>query len=83
MPMKRSSGLVRGIAIGLFVGVVGVVGNVSTQEKTMDKAIFAGGCFWCIEHLFDEVKGVVSTTSGYIGGPLDTPTLLTFCRLRE
>jgi peptide-methionine (S)-S-oxide reductase len=37
-------------------------------------AIFAGGCFWCVESDFDHVAGVLSTTSGYIGGHLDNPT---------
>ena len=37
-------------------------------------AIFAGGCFWCVESDFDYVKGVTSTTSGYIGGKGDNPT---------
>lgn len=32
------------------------------------EATFAGGCFWCVEEAFDEVLGVVSTTSGYTGG---------------
>ena len=38
------------------------------------KAIFAGGCFWCMEHPFDVLPGVVSTTSGYIGGQKKNPT---------
>ena len=37
-------------------------------------AIFAGGCFWCMEHPYDEVEGVISTTSGYTGGYKDNPT---------
>ena len=38
------------------------------------KAIFAGCCFWCMEHPFDVLPGVVSTTSGYIGGQKKNPT---------
>ena len=37
-------------------------------------AIFAGGCFWCMESDFDKVPGVVSTTSGYTGGSVANPT---------
>ncbi|MEO1400736.1 MAG: peptide-methionine (S)-S-oxide reductase MsrA [Cyanobacteria bacterium J06635_1] len=37
-------------------------------------ATFAGGCFWCMEHPFDELDGVISTTSGYTGGNDETPT---------
>ena len=37
-------------------------------------ATFAGGCFWCTESDFDKVPGVVSTTSGYIGGRIANPT---------
>tara|TARA_Y100001934_G_scaffold25808_1_gene28565 strand:+ start:259 stop:477 length:219 start_codon:yes stop_codon:yes gene_type:complete len=43
------------------------------QTSSMDEAIFAGGCFWCVESDFDHVKGVNSTTSGYIGGHSKTP----------
>ena len=43
----------------------------STQHAT---AIFAGGCFWCMEPPFDALDGVVSTTSGYIGGQTKNPT---------
>ncbi|MCB1927415.1 MAG: peptide-methionine (S)-S-oxide reductase MsrA [Rhodocyclaceae bacterium] len=37
-------------------------------------ATFAGGCFWCMEGPFDEMDGVISTTSGYIGGHTADPT---------
>ena len=37
-------------------------------------AIFAGGCFWCMEPPFDKVEGVLSTTSGYVGGMLQKPS---------
>jgi len=37
-------------------------------------AVFAGGCFWCSESDFDKVPGVISTTSGYIGGKSANPT---------
>lgn len=37
-------------------------------------AIFAGGCFWCMEKPFDELPGVASTTAGYIGGALENPS---------
>ena len=38
------------------------------------KATFAGGCFWCMEPPYDKLDGVVSTTSGYIGGHTEKPT---------
>lgn len=38
------------------------------------KAVLAGGCFWCVESDFDKLPGVLSTTSGYVGGKLANPT---------
>lgn len=37
-------------------------------------AVFAGGCFWCLEADFDKLPGVVATTSGYAGGTVEHPT---------
>lgn len=39
-----------------------------------ETAIFAGGCFWCVESDFDKIKGVTATTSGYAGGTMKNPT---------
>jgi peptide-methionine (S)-S-oxide reductase len=44
------------------------------QQEKEEAAIFAGGCFWCVQHDFDQVKGVLSTTAGYTGGGLANPT---------
>ncbi|MCB9762723.1 MAG: peptide-methionine (S)-S-oxide reductase MsrA [Alphaproteobacteria bacterium] len=43
-------------------------------DKGQAVAVFAGGCFWCMEKPFDKVPGVLSTTSGYTGGPEVAPT---------
>ncbi|MBW2520887.1 MAG: peptide-methionine (S)-S-oxide reductase MsrA [Deltaproteobacteria bacterium] len=43
------------------------------QNKTA-KAIFAGGCFWCMEPPFEKLDGVYSVVSGYIGGQTEKPT---------
>ena len=40
----------------------------------LSTAVFAGGCFWCMEKPFDELPGVASTTSGYTGGTVEDPT---------
>ena len=43
-------------------------------QAATEKATFAGGCFWCMEPPYDAVPGVISTTSGYIGGRTANPT---------
>lgn len=42
-------------------------------------AILGGGCFWCLEAVFDRVKGVTSVESGYMGGSVDKPTYEQVC----
>ncbi|HKC93763.1 MAG TPA: peptide-methionine (S)-S-oxide reductase MsrA [Nitrospira sp.] len=42
-------------------------------------ATLAGGCFWCLEAVYDQMKGVVSVESGYIGGHLERPTYEAVC----
>lgn len=44
------------------------------SESNIQVAIFAGGCFWCMEPPFDKMDGVLSTISGYTGGRTSNPT---------
>lgn len=46
----------------------------ATDTKSTKTAIFAGGCFWCMEKPFDKLDGVISTVSGYTGGNVPNPT---------
>ncbi len=45
-----------------------------TGAATQKKALFAGGCFWCMEKPFEKLDGVISVTSGYSGGKTENPT---------
>ena len=65
-----------GIATAVGMGSLRAQGSTVTAPAPagLAKAIFAGGCFWCVESDFDKVPGVVSTTSGYIGGKLANPS---------
>lgn len=46
----------------------------TANAAALEKAIFAGGCFWCMEAPFDKLPGVVSVTAGYTGGEKKNPT---------
>jgi peptide-methionine (S)-S-oxide reductase len=51
-----------------------LIGGGQASNARYEKATFAGGCFWCMEPPFDELPGVISTTSGYTGGQTKNPT---------
>lgn len=48
--------------------------SLPANAENLQTAIFAGGCFWCVESDFDQVDGVRETVSGYTGGTLQNPT---------
>jgi len=49
------------------------------KETRYKTATFAGGCFWCMEHPFDKIDGVINVVSGYTGGKIDNPTYEQVC----
>jgi methionine-S-sulfoxide reductase len=71
--MKRTFLLALGYAGLTAIIVTGSRGQNSSPVETRT-AIFAGGCFWCIQPAFDKAKGVVKTVVGYCGGTEPNPT---------
>ena len=71
--MKRLlvSALLCSTAVALFVDPTHGQNSSSPTTKT---AVFAGGCFWCIQPAFDKAKGVIKTVVGYSGGTEPNPT---------
>lgn len=67
-----------GFSVMAMVGGLAIAGvgkeDGAEEAGQRVKAIFAGGCFWCMEEAFEKVDGVVSATSGYIGGKAPNPT---------
>jgi peptide-methionine (S)-S-oxide reductase len=58
-----------------FAGLSAAQGPLKpTATGGTAKATFAGGCFWCVEEVYDKVPGVISTTSGFMGGHAKNPT---------
>jgi len=56
--------------ISLILMTLAFTGNALAATE---KAIFGGGCFWCMEPPYDKLEGIISTTSGYTGGHLENP----------
>lgn len=61
----------RSLLLLVCLTLPGLFHAANAEEQT---AIFAGGCFWCVESDFDKVEGVKQTVSGYIGGHKKDPT---------
>jgi peptide-methionine (S)-S-oxide reductase len=58
-----------------IVKIVVFIISISTVSYSYaDKAVFAGGCFWCVEAAYQDVEGVTAAVSGFTGGSLQNPT---------
>ena len=72
--MRRQITWVLTVAV-LLIGAWNVQStSLAAADATSGKAYFAGGCFWCMEEVFEKVEGVLSATSGYMGGTVSNPT---------
>ncbi len=58
----------------MLAALVILASAAAVQAKDIQTAIFAGGCFWCVESDFESVKGVTEAVSGFIGGTTKNPT---------
>ena len=66
--------ILRALSFSLLLVVSGMVINSTSRAAELEKATFAGGCFWCMVPPFEALAGVVSVTSGYTGGQTKDPT---------
>jgi methionine-S-sulfoxide reductase len=66
-------------ASSFFVNGEDQKGEGKMEREVLEKATFAGGCFWCIESAFDETEGVKEAVSGYTGGKTKNPTYPEVC----
>ena len=62
------------LAAWLALGGLAAAQEAGALAGERKQAVFAGGCFWCVEEAFDAVPGVLDTDSGYTGGHTENPT---------
>ena len=60
--------------MSIIAGLVLLAAPSGSDAAETARATFAGGCFWCMEHPYDKIDGVISTTSGYTGGDKKDPS---------
>ena len=73
--MRRQAALSVIIMVVLLIGTWNLQStSKAASEATLGKAYFAGGCFWCMEEAFEKIEGVLSATSGYMGGTVANPS---------
>ena len=70
----RLTALFTALALGASAYAQSAKAPAAHGRPATAKAVFAGGCFWCMEGPFDKLDGVLSTTSGYVGGKTRNPT---------
>jgi peptide-methionine (S)-S-oxide reductase len=70
----KTKTILRALSFSLLLVASGMVLNGTSQAAELEKATFAGGCFWCMVPPFEALIGVVSVTSGYTGGHKKDPT---------
>jgi len=66
-----------GLALGLII--ISISGVSAMGEEKNETATFGGGCFWCLEAVFERQQGVLSVVSGYAGGVSVNPTYKQIC----
>ena len=74
MTTGRSARLAGPVLAGLAASVFVVAITAAQSPPSTAHAVFAGGCFWSMEHVFDELPGVASVTVGYTGGTAKKPS---------
>jgi peptide-methionine (S)-S-oxide reductase len=70
------------LLVGLLAAVVltgGKSGSPMDTRAQSEVATLGGGCFWCLEAVFERVPGVLKVTSGYAGGTLENPSYAQVC----
>lgn len=61
-------------ALPVLLALVLLLWPLAPVQAAVEKAVLAGGCFWCLEHDLEKLPGVLSAESGYSGGSLRNPT---------